>query len=783
MRDMRWPGRAATVLALLLCVSGSVHGLGMNPPDTLRDVPPGAVSGRVLDAQTDIPVATAWVRLLELNRSQAADADGRFHFRGVPAGRHTVVVERIGYSPASTTVTVTPDQAASFELRLRASALTLPGVIVTGGRARRADEVYQPTSVLSNSALQRALGATVTATIEGLAGIHQQYNGPAASQPVIRGMGGDRVLVLEDGQRTGDLYSTAPDHAVAIEPLTAERIEVVRGPAGLLFGSNALGGVVNVVREEVPASLPERLRGALSVQGESAYRGIAAGGSLLAPLGRFAVRAEAAARRTEDARTPLGRLQSTSLAAGNAALGVSLVTGWGHIGISGRHYRLDHGVPGEFGGELIPGAHPGGVDIESRRNTGRLEAVHRAGLGPFSSLELNAGFTHYVHDEIEGRGAGGERWIGTHFDQLSGEARLVARHRHLPGTVLLEGALGFDYRGRDLRAGGSAPGLRSASEHAFGAYIYEEAGSGDVRVQVGARFDIIDVTPHSTAPILVGREADRREVPVEPRRFSTASGSVAMLWNPTPPLTLGLNLARSFRAPSTSELYSDGPHLADYAFDIGNPGLDAETGHGADLFARLASDRVEAEAAVFVNAVSGYIHHVATGDIDPRFGRFPVFQASSTDATFRGIEGRVQWQLLRHLVLDGTASFVDARRRTDWDPLPGIPPLSGSASIRYEGSRGFMTLGWRGAAAQNRVPSRFTSPVDGSLITPQQPTPAYSLWHAGAGLRWTDGARVHSVTLNLLNAFDSVWRDHLSRTKDIAPQTGRNAQLLYRVHF
>jgi iron complex outermembrane recepter protein len=783
---MKWPGRAAVVVAALLsCVTADANALGTRTetPDTATV--PGAITGVVTDAGTGMPIAVAYVRLLELNRAQTATDEGRFHFPNVPAGRHTVVVERIGYSPASTEVTTVPGGTATVELTLRASALVLPGVIVTGGgRARRADEVYQPTAVLSDAALQRALGTTVTATIEGLPGIHQQYNGPAASQPVIRGMGGDRVLVLEDGQRSGDLYSTAPDHAVAIDPLTAERIEVVRGPAGLLFGSNALGGVINVVREEVPASLPDRPIGTLSAQGESAYRGLAGGGSVVVPLGRLALRAEFSGRSTDDARTPLGVLESSALRAVNAAGAASLITGWGHVGVSARHYQLDHGVPGEFAGEAIPGAHPGGVEIESRRTTGRLEAVHRAGLGPFGSIELTSGIVHYVHDEIEGRGADGQRWIGTSFDQLSGEARLVARHHHLQGTLLREGAVGLHYRDRDLRAGGSAPGLRSARERAIGAYIYEELGAGPLRLQLGARYDLIHTAPYNLDPIIAGRGTAAREVPVTERTFGTASGSIATLWNATPALTLGVNLARSFRPPSIGELFSDGPHLADYSFDIGNPALGPETGHGADVFARISTPRVQAETAVFVNALSGYIYHEATGELDRRFGRFPVFQARSDDALFRGAEGRLQWQLLEPLVIDATWSYVAADRRSTRDPLPSIPPLSGSATLRYEQRSGFLTLGWRGAAAQRRVPDPIESAAEpGVMIVPQQPTDAYGVWNAGAGVRWTTGAHSHSVSLNLHNAFDAVWRDHLSRTKDIAPQTGRNVQLLYRVRL
>jgi iron complex outermembrane recepter protein len=775
MLDYRYHLRAAAaVLAYIACTAATPA------PDRY-----GHLTGRVVDAQSGEPVPTATVRLLEARRTQTAGPDGRFLFRDLPSGSYTLVVERIGYAPATRTVRIAADETVAVDVELRVSALALPGVVVTGtGRARGAAETYQPTDVLAGDALRRALGATVTATIAGLPGIHERYNGPAANQPVIRGMGGDRVLVLEDGQRTGDLYSTAPDHAVAIDPLTAEQIEVVRGPAGLLYGSNALGGVINVIREEVPAALPDRTGMLASLQAESVFRGVAGGAALLAPAGRFALRAELSARRTDDTRTPLGPLESSALAATNVGGGASLITRWGHVGAAVRHYRMAYGVPGEFAGERIPGAHAGGVDIEAARLVARVEAAHRAGLGPFRTVELNAGLTHYVHDEIEGRGPDGAAWIGTHFDQLSGEARLIARHDHVNGSLLREGAVGIDARARDLRAGGSAPGLRPAREHALALYAYEELGRGVLRLQAGARYDRSAIEPYSTDPIVVGTGSAAREIPVRARSFGAFSGSAAVLWNATSALTIGVNAARSFRTPAIGELYSDGPHLADYSFDIGNPELGAETGHGIDLFARLAAPGVQLELAAFANAVDDYIYYEATGDIDPRFHRFPVFAARSHDALFRGVEGRAQVEPLRHLVVDASASYVAAERRAGRDPLPGIPPLDASAELRYERTAWFASIGWRGAAAQNRVPRAIAAPTnDGTSILPQQPTDGYGLWHAGAGLRWTQAARSHSLTLNVRNAFDTVWRDHLSRTKDIAPQPGRNVQLLYRVRL
>lgn len=632
--------------------------------------------------------------------------------------------------------------------------------------------------MIGDAELRRRLATTLAATIAHEPGIHQQSNGPGASQPVIRGMGGDRVVVLEDGHRTGDLYASAADHAVTVDPLTAERIEVLRGPASLLYGSSALGGVVNVIREDVPRSLPERVAGTASVQGETVNRGRTGGLVTHVPVGRVAIRGEVTARQAGDTRTPLGVLESTDLDGHNLGLGASVITGWGFLGASVRSSQLDYGVPGEFAGQQIPGAHEGGAEIETLRRSARVEAGHLSGFGPFSAVELTGSLTHYQHDEIEGHAEAGEAIVGTSFDQLAGGVELSLRHDHVNG-LLASGAIGFQYRGKDLRVAGAWPGTRSAMEDRLSAFVYEEFTLSPLRVQAGLRYDWTRVDPHHTAPIVVGD----REIPVRQRTFGSFSGSIATLYDLSRAWTLGVSVARAFRTPAIEELYSDGPHLADFSFDIGNPTLDPEVGLGADLFLRASLPRMYLEGSVFGNRVRNYIHYQATGEMDPRFRRFPVFEARGDDALFVGAEGRVQWEAARALVLDGSASLVRARREATDEPLPDIPPASAALRVRYDAERWFGHVGWEGFASQDRVPHPIPVPGEEALIRPQTPTPGASLFSAGIGLRWSDGDRLHTITVRADNLLDTEWRDHLSRIKDVAPQPGRNIQVLYRLNF
>lgn len=353
------------VIALLIAGAGSAWAQQGRSGESTTET--GEIRGTVVDAETERPVAGVSVRVAETGRGVLSRADGSFILTGFEEGEYTLSASRVGYGQVDARVRVEVGRGVDLLLGLRASAIELDGVVVTAtGDERRVNDIYHSTSVVDGSRLRRQLSSSLAATLEGEPGVTQRYNGPAAAQPVVRGLTGDRVLVLEDGARTGDIATTAADHAVTIDPLTAERIEVVRGPAGVLYGSNALGGVINVIREEVPRTNPGRVTGTARIQGESVNTGIVAGGAFVAPAGPVVVRAEASGRKAGDTETPLGTLPSTQIDTHDAAGGVAWVGARGYTGAAARHHVMSYGVPGVFNGDTIPGAHAGGVRIELR---------------------------------------------------------------------------------------------------------------------------------------------------------------------------------------------------------------------------------------------------------------------------------------------------------------------------------------------------------------------------------------------------------------------------------
>ncbi|MGQ0813718.1 MAG: TonB-dependent receptor [Gemmatimonadota bacterium] len=736
--------------------------------------PTGVITGVVVDGTTKEPLAAVLVRIAESHRSEPTHERGEFSFAGMRPGTYTVSAERIGYHTQNQKITVAAGATSQARFELHVAAFELAELVVAGAlTARSGHELLSAASVVSGAELNRSLDQTVAATVQDEPGVSVTSMAPATGRPVIRGLGGDRILILEDGQRPGDMSSTSADHAVAIDPLTAKQFEVVRGPMSLLYGSSALGGVVNVVREEIPTSIPDHTHGLLTTEGSTVNRGFSGGGYVESAARGFALRAEASARKSGNVDTPSGELINTGAQTFNVAVGAARAGNWGHAGASYRFYRNEYGIPGGF-----IGGHINGVDVAMQRHTARAQAEFHPRQSAFlSTLSANIVGTLYNHEELEATGA-----IGTRFAQETLSGELQARHPER--GPLTQGAFGFRAQYRDITTGGS---LRtpSTADYALAGYVVEEAVAGPFNVQAGARYDWSRYVPREATSITVGGV----EVPVRERSFGALSGSIGVLYTISDNSRIGASVARAYRTPDFNELYSDGPHLAANSFDVGNPELRTETGLGFDAFARLEHERIRGEIAVFRNVLSDYIFPSSQGRVErgPPRGR-PRLQYANEDARFIGAEGEFEWNVAHRWVVHGTASYVRAEFTSERDSIPLfeaqdtlllspspypplIPPLNGRVGLRYESPRYFGGADVRWAADQHRT-GDFETSTDG-----------YRILNLNAGLRFEQGVRFHTITLRVENLLDAEYREHLSRIKDIMPQPGRNISLLYRLNF
>ena len=758
--------RAWTIVVVLaLILKGS---------DAMAQASTGQLVGKVTDAESGRPLAAATVVITQAHRGDLTREDGSFTFAGLPAGRYTITVEDLGYDRHIQDVEIRAGATTTLSATLHVRAIALSEIVVTGALTpTTGKDVLSPISVVSAADLDRKLTATVAATLAQQPGLSVTSLGPVTGRPVIRGLGGDRILILEDGMRPGDLSSMSSDHAVSIEASTAEKMEIVRGPMSLLYGSSALGGVVNVVREEVPASNSERAHGTFTLQGTSVDQGVSGGGYIVAGVGPLAGRIEASGRKFGDVSTPVGDIVNTSGHTENGSVGLASVGPWGHGGVAYRYYNNDYGIPGGF-----IGGHDTGVDIAMRRNSIRGEVErHREGSF-FEALKAAGSYTHYHHTETEPSGN-----IGTSFTQDFSGLDLIAHHG-AKGPLAL-GAIGARAQYRDLVTGGTLK-TPSTYDYALAGFLVEEVGTGGLRLQMGARYDWAHYQVRDTSSVIF---AGGQIVPVRPRSFGSLSGSAGLLYRASSSWSLGTSVARAYRTPDVTELYSTGPHLADNSYDVGDPNLKQETGYGIDAFVRVESPRIKGEIAAFSNWLKGYIFPSSRGRAElGSQGSRPRFQYTNSDARFVGAEGDVQLNVARRWVLESTVSYVAAEFTSTLSPIPVIsagdttflaaskyppliPPLHGNAGLRYETPRVFGGVSARWSAAQSRL---------GDFETR---TAGYTLGDLDAGVRLLRGARFHTLTLRVENVGNVDYRDHLSRIKEILPQPGRSVSLMYRLSF
>lgn len=720
----------------------------------------GEIEGIVRDADSSEPLAGALVSVEGTARMAVTHGDGTFHIPVPGPAIYTVRVERLGYQTMSLEMDASREEVLLVELD--ANPITLPGVVVTGSLvARAANEALRPTTVFAGEDLQRRLAGSLAETLVSEPGLAVTSMGPGSAQPVIRGLSGDRILMLEDGERVGDQFASGPDHATALDPSSARRIEVIRGPGAILYGSNALGGVINVVRDDVPSSVPHHLTGAFTLQGQSVSN--AASGSLNATYGltdHIAGRLEFTRRTGGDLKTPVGTLKNTSTDLLEFSGGTSWVDDWGHAGATFRYYDNDYGIPGGF-----VGGHEAGVRVEMERTATRLRGLFRPG-GAFETIEIDAGHTWYQHKEIEPPDI-----LGTLFDRQTVSGEILARHASW--GPFSSGGVGSRASWESFGFGG---GLHTpnSTHTSLAVFALEEVDLEPVRLEAGFRYDWARARPHREDPSsAIGH--------IRTRSFAAASGSVGALARVTTNLTVGASLARAFRTPSINELYSEGPHLAAYAFEVGNPSLDTERGTGIDLFARVTANRLNAEMTLFRNSISGYVFPLETGELSRV--RLPIFQFHGEDAVLTGLESAIEWAVVGDLTVEAVASYVRgrvaAKREHQHDvgqlrtlgALPLIPPLQGRFAVGYAPRDWFVEAETRVAARQDRT-GPFESATDG-----------YIVFDLSAGIRITVRGRLNVITVRGENLGNTEYRNHLSRVKEIMPEAGRSISVAYRVVF
>ncbi|HWK55130.1 MAG TPA: TonB-dependent receptor [Hyphomicrobiales bacterium] len=586
--------------------------------------------------------------------------------------------------------------------------------LITTAIHTRSSETALPVTVLTDSTLHEAVRATLGDTLASQPGINNASFGPAVGQTVIRGQQGRRVMNLANGLPIADASGNSADHAQTVEAILATSIEVLRGPATLLYGGGAIGGVVNVIDRRIAPRLPDAPSVAFETRHDGASNLDTTVGSLDFATGNLVWHLDGQYREWNDQRIPgfaidprylaeeaaehaghdhpedeaptntYGHIANTGGRASSGAGGVSWIFDQGgHIGLAYSHLENRYGLPpGVHGHEHEDDGHDHDHDHEDGHDEAELVHIDMQrdrydldgewhDLAPWAqTLSYKLSYTDYAHSEIEPDGQ-----VGTRFANTSWQHRLQLTHTD---TDRRHGALGLQHSDEEFAALGEESFIPVTDIHSNGVFMVEDFHTQLATLEFGARLNRDQYRPHAdVAPAA---------------SFNTYSLSGSALWDLTSHATLGLSVSRSQRAPSVEELYSnDGLtelddcviHFASGACEVGDRRLDKETSLNTDLTLSLDYERVNATVTAFYNNFDDYIAQVAIGE---EAAGFPVRAYVQDDARFVGLETDANVTLGGGYSLRLFGDMVRGRLDANGD-VPRMPAARVGTELRYEGER------------------------------------------------------------------------------------------------
>ncbi|WP_425479687.1 TonB-dependent receptor [Pseudoxanthomonas wuyuanensis] len=687
-------------------------------------------------------------------------------------------------------------------------ATDLKAVVVTASPLKgSAESVATPVEVLYGDELDRNKAATLGDTVAKLPGVQTTYFGTGVGRPIIRGQEGPRVQVLSGGLGSMDASTVSADHAVSIEPFLADQIEVLKGPATLLFGSGAIGGAVNVVDGRLPDQLPDTpLSGRAEVSGNSVNNERTGMFRLDGVNGNWVLHVDGMIRNTDDYDIPgyaivehddhdeeeedheeeeqvKGKLPNSSIRTRAGAIGATWLGEAGYFGIAASTYRNNYGIPGgahehaeddhDHDDDDGDEAHEeeGDVRIDLVQNRIDMKAGIYEPLSFLQSINLRAAHNDYEHVELEGGTP------STRFTNKGYEARLEAVQKEWNGW---RGAFGVQLGSTDFGAVGEEAFVPSTTTDTLGVFVLQEKDFGALKLELGGRYDRVELDP-----------ADRGS-----RDFSASNLSAAAIWRISDGFDLRFGVDRSERAPTNEELFAGGVHVATQSIEIGDQDLSTEKGLRGEIGLHWHTDRVDMKFAVYQTNFDDFIYLADTGVAEEGF---PVRLWTQADATFRGAEAEA-----RIALADSSAGAWDLRVFGDYvrAELDG----SGTRQVAFEVPHGDHTHAYQVDLAQGGylpriAPSRFGADLNWSLggwraslgavrynkqddvADNEEPSPGYTLVDAHLAYRWDRPASSWEVFLDGRNLTDKEARPHTSLLRDYAPLPGRGVGFGIRAYF
>jgi len=702
----------------------------------------GAISGTVTLQPAGSAARSALITIVELKQSVLTDAKGAFVFESIPPGKYQIIAHLDRVPDVIKTITTNgANQTIDFEITL--APVSEQVIVTASGSAEALASSYQAVSSVSALELLQKNAISIGEALESQTGIAKRSFGPGSGRPVIRGFDGDRVLVLQDGLRLGGIASQSADEVEPIDVLSLDHVEIVKGPATLLYGSNAIGGVVNGISTN--DVYQPGLSGYLTAFGSTNNQQIGSGAGFKFGRRNFLVFGNAGTQKAGDYHTPAGTILNSYARAGNVSGGAGWFPRSGWLAFSYSYDRRRHGIPVE----------PDEVDLEylkERRHSFEVKSGLRKLGGFLDGGDFAVRYNDYKVREFEFESDENV----TELDSLATNRNLNyrANFNHRPFGKL-SGTFGFAGFTRDFLSVGEEAPAPHTKQNSFAAYALERVDLERVGFQFGGRIEQNGYKPE-------GNFRQRNFV-----GFSGGAGARFRLWSGG---SLVANYQHSFRAPALEELYNNGPHPGIRTFDIGNQNLNAEQGDGIDLTLRHNTRRLRLETSGYFYIIRNFVFTAFTGQTD-KASELPIIRYEQGTSHFAGTESSIEARLILSLWINGKVDYVRAELTEIKKPLPRIPPLRAS-----------LGLDWRYKAFNVRPELAFVNKQN-RLFDNETSTAGYGIINVNGSYTFVTHRVAHIISLSGSNLTDKLYRNHLSFIKAIAPEMGRSVRLSYMLRF
>ncbi|HEX7334176.1 MAG TPA: TonB-dependent receptor [Pyrinomonadaceae bacterium] len=699
--------------------------------------------GSVTLGDSGKPIHNALITILQLKRTVDTDNNGQYEFKNLPPGKYDVVAHLDRVPDIVRTADLTSGEA-TIDFKFELTGVREEVTVTATGTEQALSSSIQSVDVLGSIELAKKSPVSLGEALDGELGIAKRSFGPGTARPVIRGFDGDRVLVLQDGNRVGGLGFESGDHAEPVDVLTAERVEVVKGPATLLYGSNAIGGVVNTVSGH--DSPHKGLNGYLTGLGSTNSNHGGGSGGIEYGTARWLTWANFGGQRSGDYDTPIGRVENSFSREVSTSAGFGFYPKKGFFSFNYNFNKRRYGIPVDPNEE-----DPEIVELNPRRHSIELRGGFRETGTFIDAGTFSVQYNNYRHAEINS--ITGE--VGTGFRNNTFLYQGLFDQRK---SGRLSGRFGFWGMHRDFSASGEEALAPPTKQNAFALFGLETFDFERVSLQLGGRLENNRYNPEAS-PVR-GVLPDRSFT-----GFSGAAGLRVATWNGG---SFVANYSHSYRAPALEELYNLGPHPGNLAFEIGNPDLERELGNGFDFGIRHNSKRVRFEANGFYYHIKDFIFLAPTGDVEDGL---TVAEYDQATTRYKGAEARLDAALHPAVWLNLGLDYVNAELTSDNTPLPRIPPLRGRFGMEFR---------YKGLLLN---PELVMANHQDRIFPTETRTAGYAVFNLSGSYLFAQQHAAHIISFNFFNVGDTLYRNHLSFIKEFAPEMGRGLRVTYTLRF